>query len=175
MNRFTELTEQKGIAPFLEFLEEPALIAYKAIETDKMVTLDAVFKEWISRYDPNMTPQRRSSTHTKAEVPQQQREKFKNSDKFNNKNSVLINELNSEINEIKDYSPVSIKDPVASINISLNNFLVEALIDYGANISIIAADTLKKIAKQSKHIEFLSEKNFIKIRNAQGNLLPVRD
>uniref|UniRef100_A0A0K0FRL6 Peptidase A2 domain-containing protein n=1 Tax=Strongyloides venezuelensis TaxID=75913 RepID=A0A0K0FRL6_STRVS len=211
------------------FLEGPALIAYKAIKTDKMVTLDAVLKEWISRYDLNMTPQRRviklkqilataapftkdtpniymnkitaeileleklketlsykskmkyllsavrhlkrhpeltkkylesedtheSPTHTKTEVPKQQREKFKNSDKFNNKNSVLINELNSEINEIKDCSPVSIKDPVASINISLNNFSVETLIDSGANIPIIATDTFKKMAKQSEYIDFL--------------------
>uniref|UniRef100_A0A0N5BPU7 RNA-directed DNA polymerase n=1 Tax=Strongyloides papillosus TaxID=174720 RepID=A0A0N5BPU7_STREA len=113
-------------------------------------------------------------TKTKTDVPKQQREKFKSNDKFNNKNSILINELNSEINEIKDCSPVSLKGPVASINISLNNFLVEALIDSGANISIIATDTLKKIAKQSQHIEFLSEKNFIKIKDAQGNLLPVR-
>uniref|UniRef100_A0A0N5C6R7 RNA-directed DNA polymerase n=1 Tax=Strongyloides papillosus TaxID=174720 RepID=A0A0N5C6R7_STREA len=268
-NRFAGLTEQEGIALFPEFLEGPALIAYKAIETEKMVTLDAVLKEWISRYDPNMTPQRRvikleqilataapftkdtpniymnkitawireleklketlsyrskmkyvlsavrhlkrhpeltekylesEDTHeaylkfqktvlsaltkemesqlptkTKTDVPKQQREKFKNNDKFNNKNSILINELNSEINEIKDCSPVSLKGPVASINISLNNYSVEALIDSGANISIIATDTLKKIAKQSQHIEFLSEKNFIKIKDAQGNLLPVRD
>uniref|UniRef100_A0A0K0FED9 DUF4806 domain-containing protein n=1 Tax=Strongyloides venezuelensis TaxID=75913 RepID=A0A0K0FED9_STRVS len=59
INRFAGLTEQEGIATFLEFLEEPKFIAYKDIKTDKMVTSDAVLKECISRYDPNMTPQRR--------------------------------------------------------------------------------------------------------------------
>uniref|UniRef100_A0A0N5C9M5 Reverse transcriptase domain-containing protein n=1 Tax=Strongyloides papillosus TaxID=174720 RepID=A0A0N5C9M5_STREA len=44
-NRFAGLTEQEGIALFPEFLEGPALIDYKAIETEKMVTLDGVLKE----------------------------------------------------------------------------------------------------------------------------------
>uniref|UniRef100_A0A0K0EYG4 Uncharacterized protein n=1 Tax=Strongyloides venezuelensis TaxID=75913 RepID=A0A0K0EYG4_STRVS len=58
-NRFSGLTEQECIALFPEFLEGPALIAYKAIETDKVVIFDEILKEWISRYDPNMAPQRR--------------------------------------------------------------------------------------------------------------------
>uniref|UniRef100_A0A0N5C931 Uncharacterized protein n=1 Tax=Strongyloides papillosus TaxID=174720 RepID=A0A0N5C931_STREA len=191
-NRFAGLTEQECIALFPEFLEGHALIAYKAIETEKMVTFEEILKEWVSRYDPNMTPQRRLikleqilvtaapftkdtpniyinkiaawireleklkekplsykskmkyillavrhleryqeltekyieaedtyeaylkfqkmvlsaltkemeaqlRTQTKTEA-QKQREKLKNSDKFNSRNSVFINESNSEIN-----------------------------------------------------------------------------